>query len=188
VGESERNARTDERDGLSEGTGGPERDGQRERARRGPSASGASRNEPRGFLEIFNGFSTEPPRVRTRCGFAAGELLSSPLMRDLHDAVRVIHESKSEREHALIDRSFASRSDHSADYSQSRKRVRESPPLRRGWISTISPSSFSHCFSFLCNSRVTFERSFSRLLFLDSREREIAPRARARHVLARRRG
>lgn len=52
----------------------PERSERRERVRRRPSTSGGSRRDSRGFLAIFNGFSTEPPRVRTRCGFVAGEV------------------------------------------------------------------------------------------------------------------
>jgi len=72
VGVPEQN--TDEREEWHVAVGGPERDGQHKRARRRPRASGTTRNDSRGFLAIFNGFSTEPPRVRTRCGFVTGEV------------------------------------------------------------------------------------------------------------------
>lgn len=79
---------------------GPEWDERRERVRRLPSPSGEGRRDSRGLLAIFNGFSTEPPRVRTRCGFIAGEVC----YRTPHDGTRrgrVIHESKSERKRAV---------------------------------------------------------------------------------------
>jgi len=74
---------------------GPERDERRERVRRRPSMSGGSRHDSRGFLAIFNGFSTEPPRVRTRCGFIAGEVCYRTPYDDTRRG-RVIHESKLE--------------------------------------------------------------------------------------------
>lgn len=62
--------------------------------------NGASRNDSRGFLAIFNGFSTEPPRVRARCGFVAGEIRRRCVSTSLR-ATRVIHESKLERERTV---------------------------------------------------------------------------------------